>query len=193
MSQKSFIIWGLMIISLYPITAAIALYLGISRIVEMDKLVWFSMVGPLIATPLAFGGLLYLRFTEIGRRKRIVALCILLYLITLTITSPSMLYNDYIITGSGAQDRFDDAIGVWAQTHDADTLMVWTVKQKLDYVLIMLPMNYLANWGLFALLWFGSLDPRTPSKNRVTQLFKTGFQRKPKVVKGLEFTNLAHS
>ena len=182
MSRKSFIIWGLVIISLYPITVAVVQYLGLSRIIEISSAGLFLAMGLLFGMPLAFGTLLHLRFKEIGRRKRVLALCIFLYVITLTMANPSMLYNDYVIMDSGAQTRFFEAIGTWSQTHDADTLMVWTVKQKLDYVLIMMPSAYIMNWGLFALLAFGSLDPRTPSKNRVVQFFKTGFQRKSTAV-----------
>ena len=136
MSRKSFIIWGLVIISLYPITVAVVQYLGLSRIIEISSAGLYLAMGLFFGMPLAFGGLLHQRFKKIERRKRVLALCIFLYVITLTMANPSMLYNDYVIMDSGAQTRFFEAIGTWSQTNDADTLIVWTVKQKLDYVLI---------------------------------------------------------
>lgn len=192
MSRKAFIIWGLVIISLSPITVAVVQYLGLSRLIEIDSVGLNLTLGTFFLTPLAFGALLHLRFKEIGRRKRILVLCIGLYLFTLTMTNPSTLYNDYVIMDSGAQTRFIEAIGEWAQTHDADSLMTWTVKQKLDYVLIMLPMSYLHNWGLFALLAFGSLDPRKPSNNRVVQFLKSGFQWTSGSAVRTDLTEVAH-
>ena len=178
MSRKAFLIWGFVIISLFPAFIAIVQYLSISRIIEIEDAAIFGTVALLIATLLMFGTILNLRFKKIGRRKRILALCLFLYLFTLTMTGPSMLYNEYVIANSGAETRFFGAIGEWAKTYPSDSEVIWTEKQKLDYVLIVIPMNYLYQWGLFALLWFGSLDPRTPSKTGFIRFMKHGFQRK---------------
>jgi len=49
---------------------------------------------------------------------------------------------------------------------------------KIKFVLYLVPAYYLGMWSLFALLWFGSLDPRTPSKNGFIRFMKHGFQRR---------------
>jgi len=192
MSRKAFLIWGLVIISLLPVIIAILQYLGFSKLIAIKSTGVISAAALLIATPIAFGTILHLRFKEIGRRKRILALCIFLYLFTLTMTGPSMLYNDLVITNSGAESRFYGAIAEWAKTNPTDSIITWTLKQKLDYILVMLPMSFINQWGLFALLWFGSLDPRTPSKTRLGQFFKTGFQLKKTPPLQGDFSELVH-
>lgn len=123
-------------------------------------------------TPFLFGIILHLRFKRIGRRKRTLALCVFLYLLTLIMPGPSMLYNDHVVANSGAETRLFGAIREWSQTHNANTPVVWTQKQILNYVLITFPMHFIGQWGLFALLWFGSLDPRTPGQGRAPSPFR---------------------
>ena len=93
------------------------------------------------------------------------------FVLFLTVTP----YATYVVTESGAYTRFNEAIGEWARQDDPKSLTPWSFKHKIDYILILLPMHFLGQLGLFALLWFGSLDPRKPSKNRGVQFFKTGF------------------
>jgi hypothetical protein len=172
MSRKTFLIWGLVIIQIYPIGIAVLQYLGFSRLIDV-KTIGFNLAIVLVVLPLiAFVAILFVRFIEIGRRKRALLLCIPLY-IALTFVGGLLTipYTDYIITYSGAQDRFYGAISDWAEANSSQE-MTWTVKQKLDYILIMLPFAYLSQLGLFALLWFGSLDPRKPSQGRAPSPFR---------------------
>jgi hypothetical protein len=60
----------------------------------------------------------------------------------------------------------------WSNSADPTSTARFTVKHKIDYIIVMLPLHYLTNWSLFALLWFGSLDPRTPSKGRFAKFVK---------------------
>lgn len=174
MSRKAFLIWGLVIISCLPVFIAASQYLGVSRIIDLNKAAVVSAIVAFIVVPFLFGIILHLRFKLIGRRKRILALCIFLFLITLIMPGPAMLYNDHVVANSGAESRFFGAIREWSQTHDANTLVVWTQKQIIDYILITFPMHYIGQWSLFALLWFGSLDPRKPSKVAFMHFMKHG-------------------
>ena len=92
---------------------------------------------------------------------------------------------------TGAYDRFFDPIADWANLDDPKPVTPWTAKQRVGFVLYHVPVMYLTQLGLFALLWFGSLDPRTPSKNRFVQFMKTGFQRKEGPAASSEFTQAA--
>jgi len=51
-------------------------------------------------------------------------------------------------------------------------------------------MQIIGEISLFALLAFGCLDPRKPSKNRVVQFLKTGFARKAAPKANIETVNL---
>ena len=106
MSRKAFLIWGLMIISCLPVFIAASQYLGVSRIIDLNKAAVVSAILSFIVVPFLFGIILNLRFKLIGRRKRILALCIFLFLITLIMPGPAMLYNDHVVANSGAESRF---------------------------------------------------------------------------------------
>ena len=190
MSRKAFLIWGLVIVSFTPMATAAIQYLGISKIIDvkaMNQASDYLAVTYLIGIPIAFGTVLHLRFKDIGRRKRILALCLSLYIISLPLT---WYLSSLYAAQSGATERFMGAIGEWANMSDPKSETPWTHKHAINYALASLPSNYLAQLGLFALLWFGSLDPRKPSKNRFVQFMKTGFERKD-TPKAAEITKLA--
>ena len=182
MNRKAFLIWGLVIISFYPIASAITGFLALSNIIDAKRAATNLVFTCLIGVTFAFGVVLHLRFKKIGRRKRILTLCIFLYMLSLTITPFNLatLYNDYIVTNSAAYARFHAALGEWTKSDIMTNTSPWSLKHKIDYILVMLPGHYLVQIGLFALLWFGSLDPRIPSKSKIIQFMKTGFQRKSK-------------
>ena len=193
MSRKAFILWGLAIISFFPIASAVIQYLCLSKFIniqDMNKASVYLAFAFLIGVPLTFGTILHLRFKEIGRRKRILALCMFLYILSFPVVSLiTGLYHNYILMESDALTRFTAAIGNWALQNDPKPLSPWSLRHKIDYILIMLPMHFLGQLGLFALLAFGCLDPSNPSKNRIVKFFKTGFQRKPKAAQ-IEIANL---
>jgi len=78
MDREAFLIWGLGIISFIPVSTAIAQYLGLSKIIDLNQAGLYLAFAFLIGVPLTFGTLLHLRFREIGRRHRTFALCVLL-------------------------------------------------------------------------------------------------------------------
>ena len=193
MSRKSFIIWGLLIIQLSVTGVAVTQYLTFSKVIDIRELGAFLPVGQLLLPAIAVGIILHFRFKKIGHRKRTLALCMFLYLYSITMPNiPATLYSDYVIMGSDIQTRFHQAIGEWAKLDDPKSGTPWTAIQKIEYICLMLPPSYLAHWNIAALLWFGSLDPRKPSKNRVVQFFKTGFQRKSRSAVQTNLTEVAH-
>ena len=97
-------------------------------------------------------------------------------------------YDNHIVKDSGAMARFWAAMVESSKQNPYQSVTPWTFKHVLNSVLINLP-HFLGQIGLFAFLWFGSLDPRTPSKNLIVQFFKTGFQPKTTVAQ-IESTNL---
>ncbi len=180
MSRKAFLIWGLVIIQFAATSRAILMYLALSKIIDVNPVGFVPGDIQMLAVIIGFGVILHLRFKTIGRRKRVLALCLPFFLASMFLGG--FLTMGYIMSDVfGAHDRFFSAIPVWAEMEDPKPATPWTSMQKWDYILFSMPAFYLMNLGLFALLWFGSLDPRKPSKNRMVQFFKTGFQGSGKV------------
>lgn len=180
MDRKTFIISGLAIIQLCVTSTAILMYLSFSQISDVKAVgSILGNIGTLVAF-IGFGIILHLRFKALGRRKRTLALCLPFFI-------ASSFLGGYLALGYimpdvfGAHDRFFGTLREWSAVEGPKPATAWNVMQKLDYILFNMPAFYLINWGLFALLWFGSLDPRAPSSNRLVQFMKTGFQRKAKL------------
>ena len=191
MSRKSFLIWGLVIVQLSVTASAVLMYLSLVNIVDTKTVGGTLNDLKSVAVFISFGIILHLRLKTVGRRKRILALCLSFYVAAMFLGA--FLFLGYVMLDAlGGHDRYFDVIHQWAKLEDPKPAVSWTVKQRLDLVLCWVPGHYLYHWGLFALLWFGSLDPRTPSKNRFVQFFKTGFQRKATAAQ-IEVANLVLS
>jgi hypothetical protein len=173
MSRKAFLIWGLAIITLGVLSVGVLQFLGLSKIIDLKAVLTPYSFAQLLLPIIGFGILLHLRFKEIGRRKRTLALCLIFYILSMPYAGIlSLIYNDLIFENSSAQTRFYEAIGEWARQDNPKAETPWSFKHKIDYILAMMPMHILSSWNLFALLWFGSLDPRTPSKGRFAKFVK---------------------
>jgi len=178
MTRKAFLIWGLVIIQLVVIAFAVVQYLAFSKTVD-PKAYGVSLYT--LTTDVAifsFAFLLFLRFKGTGWRKKVMALCIAAPLFIVFSFIGIFLMIGYIMADIfGAHDRFFGAIYVWVQAESPKPLTPWTVMQRVEYILFLTPAFYLTNLGLFALLWFGSLDPRKPSQNRVINALKAKLAR----------------
>lgn len=169
MSQKAFLIWGLMIIQFYVTVMSSVTFLGISKVIDLSEASLYVGLFQLIMPALAFGTLLYVRFKGIGRGKlTLLAFLPFYFLSHIPTTFMVFLYMETIDFTGQAMMPF-----VNSMTEDG-SVKTWA---KMKYVLYLAPAHYLGMWALFALLWFGSLDPRKPSKNRIVQFFKTGFRK----------------
>ena len=155
MSRKHFLIWGLGLIHLYILTGASGMYLAGSNITsyEITKDV-FSVLYLFILV--AFTVLLWKRFKQIGRKKRTLIWCALFYVIA-TVIGMSVLslsnYFEFMIYETGF---FDRSLASFKSTGAPSFLI------KIELILRLLPAFYIVQWGLFALLWFGSRDPKAP-------------------------------
>jgi len=176
MSRKAFLIWGLVTISLAVMSYATMMYFSLSKIISGTD---GGMIidGIILSTVAAFGLILYLRFKTVARRRGILLLCLSFYIASSVIGAFLML-GLIMLDIFGAHDRYFNVILEWSKTNDPSLPVSWTVGQRLDYILLSwVPAFCMFNWGLFVLLWFGSLDPRTPSKNGFIRFMKHGFQR----------------
>jgi len=107
-----------------------------------------------------FGALLWRRFETIGRRKRALAWCALFYVISwlFTVIYAAFYPIDFIIN-EAAHDKFFGHIYTWHK--NGGTGPLWTPLQKIEYIIsAQMPSRYFGIWPLFALLWFGSRDPK---------------------------------
>lgn len=171
MSRKRFLIWGLGLIHLYILTGASGMYLAGSNITsyEITKDV-FSVLYLFILV--AFTVLLWKRFKQIGRKKRTLIWCALFYVIA-TVIGMSVLslsnYFEFMIYETGF---FDRSLASFKSTGAPSFLI------KIELILRLLPAFYIVQWGLFALLWFGSRDPKAPTGPN----WFTRFKRAPKQI-----------
>ena len=178
MSRKAFILWGLAIIQLAVTAHAIFMYLSLSKSINSQTIGGGLIDITRIFVLIGFCIILYLRFKTVGRRKRILALC-LPFLIVSGFVGAYFMLGVYMADVFNAHDRYFNVIKEWHKTGDSTLPVSWSISQRLDYIFVAcVPVLYMGYWGFFALLWFGSLDPRTPSKNRIVQFFKTGFTEK---------------
>ena len=181
MSRKAFLIWGLVIIQFNVTLYAVATYLAFSNVIDAKAVGLPLDIVTILVVLIGFFSILFLRFKKIGRRTRVLILLAPFYIFTATASTWLTLpYHDFIVANSGAQDRFSYAIYEFSKLEGQDQSAVWTVREKIDYILILMPAHYFGNWGLFALLWFGSLDPRSPSQNKAVTFIKAKLSGEPR-------------
>jgi len=172
MSRKRFLIWGLGLIHLYVSVMAVMSYLYISRTVPIE--VAETALSPAsicnITLIVTFGILLWKRFRRIGQRKRTLIWCLLFHLVAVCIAVfPITVYLN-------TSEFFSNAMMSIVNTRVAgDEVTFW---MNVRFVLYLVPGFYLGNWGLFALLWFGSRDPKAPTGPN----WFTRFKRAPKQI-----------
>lgn len=185
MSRKAFLIWGLIIIQFYVTVMAIVTYLGVSKIIDLKESGLYIGLFQLIMPISAFGSLLFMRFKSIGRKKRTLAVCLPFYLFSsIATTSMAGLYMEIVDFSGQAMMPFVNGIT------EGGGVKTWI---KIKFVLYLVPAHYLGMWSLFVLLWFGSHDPRTPSKNGFIRFIKHGFARKSGPSVQTHVSELAHS
>jgi len=156
MSRKAFVLWGLGLFHAYLLIIAIVAYMVISKIIPRDILRSALNPGPLLSIALmaSYGVILWKRFNVVGRRKRTLIWCFIFYLVATALGSfMVMFYLDAADFASNAMMPFVHA------SLEGGVPTVWI---KMRFTLYLIPGFYLGNWGLFALLWFGSRDPKAP-------------------------------
>jgi len=170
MTRKAFILWGLVLINAYPLTIAVLAYLLISKTIALE-----TMQAPAKLLPIAFfvtfGILFWKRLRAIGRPKLTYIWCVLFaiaaYAIGTLLVMAYLEIADFENTG---------LMPIVNSLMEGDKPTVW---MNLKFALFMAPPIYLVNWGLFALLWFGSRDPQTPIKFNWLHRFKRTPKKNP--------------
>lgn len=192
MSRKAFLIWGLAIIQFSVTLVAVAIYLSLSKVIDAKAIAPSLGIAQLLVPLFGFSFILHLRFKETGRRNRVLALCLSFYLLSLVIGTP-FIFGYLMSDIFGAQDRLFGAIREWGALDDPKPASPFSTIRKLDYAIFSIPSQYLVQWGLFILLWFGCLDPRKPSKNRFIRFMKHGFRRKTESSARVNVSELART
>lgn len=185
MSRKTFLIWGLVIIQLEVTLMTIMGYLAFSEIIDIGTVAPLLIPANFLFTTFGFGIILFSRIRATGRKQLLLLACFLFYVASITIASVPV--SSYLYLVDFANNGLNPFVNQLLAEEGVSTWM------KARIMLFIIPALYLGNWGLFALLWFGSLDPRTPSKNRAIQFFKTGFQRNSVFDVDVQPINLAAS
>ena len=174
MSRKAFLIWGLAIIAFFVAAHAVISYLSLSKMIDVKTIGATAMNGIITCTILGFAIILHLRFKAIGRRKRTLALCLPFFIASIFaggFAAVGFLMADIF----GAHDKYFNVISEWAALPEPKPAPTWSTAETLNYVFLQFTSTILISyWGLFALLWFGSLDPRKPSKNAFLHFMKHG-------------------
>ena len=163
MSRKIFILIGLFLIALGPLSVALQSYLFLSKIIPTDSIPYFSLFSFLM-TPIGFGLLLWKWQRTVGRSRRYTVLSIFGLLVTY--------YSSFILVpvhGWIGLDTFSvlfDEIGAWAQS-GRDEVIIFTMKAKLQVALTLTIEQTIAMWPLFLALCLGASDPRFPKGNNL--------------------------
>ena len=172
MSRKAFIIWGLGLINTYALGKALLTYLTFSNIIELEALqtsLW-PISSFFDALWIIFGVVLWKRLRASGYPIRTFFLCFLFGIAAFTLSVfPVIAFHDVAGFHTHALMPIVDAKGAGSDP---------TVWMNVKISLYMLSAFYIQQWGLFALLWFGSRDPKAP--NSIWQKAKHLIKRAPK-------------
>jgi len=181
MSRKAFILWGLALIHLHILTITILQYLALSQIISIEVFKSYAPAGVLLllgAVIISFGLVLWKKL-KAKRAKKIgtLALCFLFIVTSFGVSGPLvMLYTETGLYSNTTGQLYKE---VGAFFKNGGTGNPWNMRQTLTFVSAQIPASYIAMWGFFALLAFGSMDPKHP--NSIWQKLKRSMKRAPKI------------
>lgn len=166
MTRKTFILAGLFLITLGPISIALQTFFLLSEITSTETIVYFDLFR-YVAIPLVFGLLIWRRFKHIGKSRRFTACCIVGFLATFVISMillPLML----IYLDSNHLGALMDEIRTWSKSGGTGDFKFSTnvqIKLAIYHAFALA----LANWPLFAALYFGAGGLRSPRGNNLSK------------------------
>ena len=170
MSRNRFVIWGMGFFLLFLLSMATLTFLLISKIIPIDALNPAVPLFLYLILPIGFSIILWKRFSAIGRSKLTLIPCFI-FIVLATVRGGwlTSLYLD-------ASDFVGNAMMpiVYAAI-DGNDVTVW---MRAKYTLYLLLGTFIVNWGFFALLSVGSMDPKAP--NSIWQKAKHLINRTPK-------------
>jgi len=175
MTRRTFILAGLFLIALGPISIALETFFLLSEIISKEIYVYFDLLR-YVAIPLIFGILIWKRLKHIGKSRKFIAYCFAgvfaTFFISMTLVPLLAIY-----LGSNPVGALMNEIATWSKSGGKDGFKFSTnVKIKMAiYHAITLA---LANWPLFAALYFGAGGPRSPKgHNPFALLSKHSFEK----------------
>lgn len=162
MTRKTFILAGLFLIILGPISIALQSFLLLSEMLPKETYVYFDLFR-FVVIPLVFGLLMWKRLINIGKSRKFTA-CSLVGLLAVFIMSMILLPLMLTYFGSNPSGALMNEIATWSKSGGkGDFNFSTNAKIKMaTYHAITLA---LANWPLFAALYFGAGGPRSPRGN----------------------------
>jgi len=170
MTRKTFILAGLVLIALGPLSVALETFLMLSESISKETFVYFDLFR-LVAIPLVFGFLIWKHLNHVGKSRRFrayfMAGCFATFFMSMTLLPLIAMY-----LGSNPVGALMSEIATWSKSGgEGDFTFSTNVKLKMAiYHAITLAV---ANWPLFAALYFGAGGPRFPrGNNPLTRLSK---------------------
>jgi len=162
MTRKTFVLAGLFLIALGPLSAALQGYLLLSKILPTDSGPYF-LLSSFLVTPIGFGLLLWKWLRTVGRSIRFTALSFFGLLVTFYF---SYIFPVTALIGLDAGAILYNEIGAWARSGREGVIIV-TMKVKLQVAMITAIDHMLGNWTLFLALYLAASDPRFPKGNNL--------------------------
>ncbi len=159
-TKKTFVIGGLFLIALGLLFTALNTYLLLSKITSNDASV-YPLLFRSVVLPVAFGVLLWKRLRFIGRGPLLTAFCIAGCLATnhmVMIFQPPL---SEILPSLNPVDSLTAEVAIWSKS-GVQNEFHFTTLIKLKMVIFTVTNQILGSWTLFAALFFGTLDPRSP-------------------------------
>ena len=163
MSRKTFILIGLFLIALGPLSVALQSYLLLSKIIPTGSGPYYLLFGFLV-TPIGFGLLLWKWQRTVGRSRRFTVLSIFGLLVTYYLSFVILPVHTWI--GLDISSVLLNEVGDWAKS-GRDEVIIFTMKAKLQVALMLIIGNTIGMWSLFLALYLGASDPRFPKGNNL--------------------------
>lgn len=175
MTRKTFILAGLFLIALGPISFALQTFFLLSEMLPKETYVYFDLFR-YVVIPLVFGLLLWKRLKHIGKSRRFMVFCFAGTFATFVMSMvllPLMLIN----LGSNPVGALMNEIATWSKS-DGKGDFNFSTNVKIKMAIYHAFTLALVNWPLFAALYFGAGGPRAPrGNNPLSPLSKHTFEK----------------
>ncbi len=173
MDRKKFIIIGLLLIHLHLLLLTTTLYQLLSGTISEHIRAIASTL--LILPVLGFGILLFKRFQTTEVTQWALIPCLLIYVMSFAVISPICTWYDANVLRESAAMK-----GLFRAIPDNVQVDGFPVQNKLNFILISLPLFYIGCFGGYLMLLLGVFDPRKPSGNKAVLFFQSVFKRRNK-------------
>ena len=175
MTGKTFILIGLFLIALGPISIALQTFFVLSEALSTETSIYFDLFR-CVAIPLVFGLLIWKRLKHIGKSRRFMAYCLAgifaIFFMSMTLL-PLMAMN----LGSYPFDALTNEIATWSKSGGKGDFK-FSVNAKIKMATYHAFTLALANWPLFAALSFGAGGSWSPKgNNSLASLSKHPFKK----------------